>query len=360
MRINRAAHIPWVIFVLLATGAAAGLYLANFHPQRVPPQFRYFGEIAPDHATIGGTPLGLGFGSVSLAIFIFAALLGVRKRLPVLRVGHVQRWMRAHIWLTLLTIPLILLHSGFQVGGPMTTLLMGLYAIVMISGIYGLILQHKLPTWMKEELPAEIIYEQIPNIRAQLCTTAERLRDAYTRGPESRISRRAAPSAAPTALSTASIPDVSEHAVLKTPSALEKPMGGGTIRGTSVSVAAITGSEKPEPEEEIALDAESEATLASFLERQLIPYLRARRGEKMRLGNPRYAEETFRHLKLRVAGTYRARVEEMQGWCDERRLLDAQTRFQHWLHGWLFVHVPLSFLLLLLTAWHAFVTLFHY
>ena len=360
MRINRAAHIPWLIFVLLTTGAAALLYVANFHPQRVPPQFRYFGETAPEHATIGGTPLGLIFGAVALAIFVFAAVLGVRKKLPILRVGHVKRWLRAHIWLTLLTIPLILLHSGFHLGGPMTTLLMTLYAIVMVSGIYGLILQHKLPTWMKEELPAEIIYEQIPNIRAQLRTAAERLRDAYTREREARVSERSLPSAAQTALATAVIPDVSEHAVLKTPSAIEKPMGGGTIRGTSVSVAAITDADRPEPEQEITNDPESEAALASFLERQVIPYLHARRGEKYRLGNPRYAEETFRHLKLRVAGSYRARVEEMQGWCDERRLLDAQTRFQHWLHGWLLVHVPLSFLLLLLTMWHAFVTLFKY
>ena len=34
--------------------------------------------------------------------------------------------------------------------------------------------------------------------------------------------------------------------------------------------------------------------------------------------------------------------------------------FGFWLHGWLFVHVPLSFLLLLMTVWHAFVTLFRY
>ena len=63
---------------------------------------------------------------------------------------------------------------------------------------------------------------------------------------------------------------------------------------------------------------------------------------------------------MRVAAAYRVRVEEMQGWCDERRLLDLQTRMQHWLHGWLLVHVPLSFLLLLMTVWHAFVTLFRY
>jgi hypothetical protein len=41
-------------------------------------------------------------------------------------------------------------------------------------------------------------------------------------------------------------------------------------------------------------------------------------------------------------------------------MLDYQTRLQHWLHRWLFVHVPLSYLLILMTAWHAFLTLFRY
>ena len=361
MRINRAPHIPWLIFVLLATAAAAALYAAQFHPQRIPPGWRVFGETPPEHATIGGTPIGLVFGAIALGIFVFAAILGARKRMPSwLRIGHIQRWLRAHIWLTLLTIPLILLHSGFRLGGAMTTLLMALYAVVMISGIYGLTLQHKIPTMMKERLPAEIVYEQIPNIRAQLCAAAERLHKAYKGERAQRSGRESLAPAAPTALATAAIPDVSVHSVFKTPTAVEKPMGGATIRGTPVAPAAITGSDVAEPEQEVTMDAASEAALTDFIERQLLPYLHARRGEKFRLGNPRYADDTFRHLKLRVAGTYRERVEEMQGWCDERRLLDLQTRMQHWLHGWLLIHAPLSFVLILLTVWHAFVTLFKY
>ena len=50
----------------------------------------------------------------------------------------------------------------------------------------------------------------------------------------------------------------------------------------------------------------------------------------------------------------------MQGWCDERRMLDLQIKLHHWLHAWLFVHAPISFLLLMLVFWHAFVTLFKY
>ena len=109
-----------------------------------------------------------------------------------------------------------------------------------------------------------------------------------------------------------------------------------------------------------ATDPDSELALVEFLDRQVIPYLSAKRGEKFRLGHPRFSEDTFRFVRLRIAEIYHPRVDEIQAWCDERRLLDLQTKMQHWLHGWLFVHVPFSFLLLMLTAWHAFVTLFYY
>jgi hypothetical protein len=107
-------------------------------------------------------------------------------------------------------------------------------------------------------------------------------------------------------------------------------------------------------------DPASEAALVEFIDRQILPYLRARRGDRMRLGAPRFSDDTFRFVKLRVTENYRSRVEEIQAWCDERRMLDLQVRLQHWLHGWLFLHVPFSFLLLMLTIWHAYVTLFYY
>src|SRR3984893_6726847 len=189
MRIINRAHVPWFIFVCLATLAAIVLYLANFAPEKLPAGFRLQANLIQkpsDHRSVGGTPLGLIFGAISFAIFIFAALLSLRKKIPLWRVGTVQRWLRAHIWLTLLTIPLVMLHSGFRFGGPMTTLLMILYAVVMISGIYGLILQHQMPALMKERLPAETVFEQIPHIRAQLAAAATKMRDSFKPAPPTR------------------------------------------------------------------------------------------------------------------------------------------------------------------------------
>src|SRR6266571_4629074 len=141
MRIFNRARSPWFVFVVAATLFATWLYVENFAPEslslrfRPPPQFI---QTPSEHRSVGGTPLGLIFGAISLAIFIFAALLGVRKKIVLWRIGNIQRWLRAHIWLTLLTVPLVLLHSGFRLGGPMTTLLIVLFAVVIVSGIYGL------------------------------------------------------------------------------------------------------------------------------------------------------------------------------------------------------------------------------
>src|SRR6266446_6070552 len=182
MRIFNRPHIAWFLFVVLATIAACWVYIGNFYPARLPPRLALPSALVQkisEHRSIGGTPVGLIFGAVAFAIFIFGALLSLRKRVVLWPIGSVQRWLRAHIWLTLLTIPLVLLHSGFRLGAPMTTLLMALYTVVMVSGIYGLFLQHQMPHLMKERLPAETVFEQIPHIRSQLYVAAEKLRDSF-------------------------------------------------------------------------------------------------------------------------------------------------------------------------------------
>ena len=417
MRIFNRAHVPWFVFVLLSTVAAVVLYVANFHPQRMPTAIHlpaYLIQTPSEHRSVGGTPLGLIFGAISFAIFIFATLLGARKKVVLWRLGTLQRWMRAHIWLTLLTVPLVLLHSGFRLGGPMTTLLMALYAIVMISGIYGLILQHQMPHLMMERLPAETVFEQIPHIRSQLYAAAEKLRDSFRPTPPKQTDVGAPAPSPAKSVTAGSTPMSSTAGDLSTPTARAKSTVGSTITAEPISTTAATAAEaaglratevappvagvadpvaqkiqsspattsvqpqvpsaaptaakpavpavKPAPATapKPATDSASEAALVEFIERQILPYLSARRGERFQLNNPRFSDDTFRYAKLRVAEAYRSRVEEIQAWCDERRMLDLQTKLHHWLHAWLFVHVPFSFLLLMLTAWHAFVTLFYY
>jgi hypothetical protein len=341
MRIFNRVNIVWILFLFLGTVAACLLYVSTFHPQRLPvgAPFPWLSGETPGYVNVGGTPLGLIFGSISFGIFIFAGLLGLRKKIPLWRVGTVQRWLRVHIWLTLLTIPLVILHTGFRLGGPMTALLVALYAIVMVSGIYGLTLQHYLPGLMNERLSTEAVSEQIPFIRAQLCEAAEKMRVRF----------------AP--IEAASDPKSTRPSLV---TSAEEQAGNriAHLVSTATGVKPVTNAFEAAPLE--AGDPVSEAVLADFIDRQVLPYLRAGDSNRRRLGNPRYSEDIFRMVKLRVAAEYSPHIEEIQAWCDQRRMLDVQTRLQHWLHGWLFIHVPLSYLLIFMTAWHAFVTLFRY
>ena len=384
MRIVNRAHLLWFIFVVLATFFAVWLYLGNFSRQSLPAALRLPSSLLQkptEYRNAGGTPLGLIFGTIALSIFVFAALLGARKKVVLWRIGTVQRWLRAHIWLTLLTIPLVILHSGFRLGGPMTTLIIILYIVVMVSGIYGLVLQHYLPTVMMERLPAESVYEQIPHIRAQLVAAAAKMRDSFKPTPPTKSDAGAPAPSAEKVVTAASTPMASTAANLSTPTARAKSVVGSTIIAETIAAPEKKPEEKVPPAVEpksvnpptpiaaspaaparavAATDADSEAALLDFLDRQIMPYLSARRGDRMRLGKARFSEDTFRFVKLRVTEGYRDRVEEIQGWCDERRMLDLQAKLHHWLHVWLFVHAPISFLLLMLVFWHAFVTLFNY
>ena len=250
MRINNWKHVPWFVFVCLATIAAGILYVGNFHPARIPSWIHLPGSLIQrptEHHTVGGTPLGLWFGAISLAIFVFAALLSLRKKIPLWRVGTVQRWLRAHIWLTILTIPLVILHSGFRFGGPMTTFLMVLYGVVMVSGFYGLFLQHLMPRLMKERLPAETVFEQIPHIRAQLAAAAEKMRDSFKPAPPKKPEAAApAPSASKAVAAPAAIM-ASTKGELSTPVARAKSATGSAETAAPVVAAAKAAASEDAP-----------------------------------------------------------------------------------------------------------------
>jgi hypothetical protein len=306
MLINRS-HALWAWFTLLATAASIVLYLMVFHPDTLPFRMAFPEWFAPKHRqhfSVGNTPLGLLYGAIAYAIFIFAVLLNVRKRFPLMRVGRAQAWLRAHIWLTILTLPLVFMHADFRFGGPMTATLMWLYLAVMFSGFYGLALQQFMPRLLKDRLSLETIYEQIPFLTQQLFASALKMRE-----------------------------ELQPAAVLAASGG-----GGGTAEENDPSASAM-------------VDA---------LEITVLPYLGTKSSRKSRMNNPTFATEFFRMLGLRVSPEMQGRVGQLASWCEERRQMELQKRYHHWLHGWLLVHVPTSFLLIILTGWHAVALLFLY
>lgn len=302
------SHRPWALATLAATIAVSLIYVYEFYPAWLP--FLPQPTIAPLKITPGRTDLGIIYGSIALAIFFFAALYGWRRKRPALRVGRVQTWLRAHIWFSIFTIPLVLLHAGFVTGGLMTTLLMIIYAIVMVSGFFGLALQQILPRIMANNLPMEAIYEQIPHIRAQLLTKALAIREAAT----------------------------------KIPAALVAAEAGATGSSEKTPTAPVIPVFPPES--------------VHLINESVISYLEATNGRKLPLASTQVSDVFFGRLRLLIPVELKTQVNDLQILCNERRLLDLQTIYQHWLHGWLVVHVPLSLVLLVLSVWHAVIALF--
>src|SRR6202171_4402254 len=152
MRIDES-HRSWIIATLIILGLSIALYVPY--------------SLSAPNGPRGGSVPGLIFGIAGYAFMLFAGLLGARKKVPVWRIGRAQTWMRGHIWLGLVSLPLILFHGGFAWRGPLTALLMILFFIVVVSGLLGAALQHYLPSLITTRVPMETIYEEIPHVRAQ-------------------------------------------------------------------------------------------------------------------------------------------------------------------------------------------------
>jgi len=160
MRID-STHRSWMLATTVALIATTVVYV-------------YYATTTPGGPR-GGSAMGLAFGIAGYALMLFAGLLGARKKVPVWRIGRAQTWMRGHLWLGLLSLPLILFHGGFAFRGPLTGVLMVLFFIVIASGILGAALQHYVPGLLTTEVPLESIYEEIPHIRQQLREEADEL-----------------------------------------------------------------------------------------------------------------------------------------------------------------------------------------
>jgi hypothetical protein len=235
--------------------------------------------------------------------------LGARKKVPTMRIGRAQTWMRGHLWLGTLSLIIILFHGGFHFRGPLTALLMTLFFIVIISGWVGAAVQHYVPRMMTLRVPMETIYEEIPHVRAQLRQEADQL-----------------------------------------VATICGPLDGGissefVLPGQQSESAAVTTL--------VEIEVADRMHFREIYMRKVRPFLENPDQPGMELANPRRAGEVFESLRRLMVAPVHGVLDDLENICEEEHQLRRQIRIYVWLHGWLLVHVPLSMALLVLGAVHA-------
>jgi hypothetical protein len=297
MRIDET-HRPWLIFTTLTLALSTVgyvLYAWLSHPG-------------------GGTAMGLTYGIAGYAMMVFAGLLSIRKKFRVARIGRAKVWMRGHIWLGFLAFPLIIYHAAFGLGGPLTKVLMLIFAVVWVSGIVGAVLQHYMPIVMTREVPMETIYDQIDSVLGQLCREADDLMVQLV-----------------PAMEAVPVPEI---------------VGDRTItRTVALSVATRE------------VESKSLHPIRSVYADKVQPYLLRPGDFKHELASAQTSAKIFETVRKMSPAMIDSFVNDLENICDEKRQLDKQARLHKILHGWLFVHLPLSWALLVLGAIHAVIAL---
>jgi hypothetical protein len=283
MLIDRS-HRRWAVLTLLLFAIATVLYVAYARSWPGGPS--------------GRTGPGMLFGVAGTLLMLFAGLLTVRKRTLRLRLGSISLWLKGHLWLGTLSVPLVVYHAAFRLGGTLEILLWVTLAMVIASGLIGIVLQNILPRAMKLQLSEEFIPDQLAEICRRLLVTADETVTEKCTGP------------------------AVAAAIQQTSDDLSSPQTNPRDR------------------------------LAGFYVHSLRPFLGSAYSPKSPFANAQHSQLTFERLRDSLPADFHAAVDDLEESCQQRRQLAQQARLHGLLHAWLKVHVPFSIALLVFAVIH--------
>jgi len=248
---------------------------------------------APSEPPNGGTWLGYTLGGIGAALILVLAAFGRRKRAYSSRLGSVQGWLSAHVYLGIALVVIVTLHAGFQFGWNVHTLSYVLTCVVVASGVVGV--------WFYLRYPGLMSRNRAAQTREQMLAELADL---------DRLSARQA------AALGGEYPDVIMSARDRA------ALGGGAfalLAGRDRSRVVLPAAHGGGAGEAHALPNASQSRLLDWLGHQLAE---STDGERTRLI----------HELMTLTSARRALLDRL------RR--DAQIRA--WLRTWLYVHVPVS------------------
>jgi hypothetical protein len=99
----------------------------------------------PQEPPNGGTVLGYTLGTIGTLLILWLTWFGIRKRRYSSTRGTVQGWLSAHVYLGVALLIIVLLHAGFQFGVNVHTVAFVFMALVIASGLWGVLIYMKYP-----------------------------------------------------------------------------------------------------------------------------------------------------------------------------------------------------------------------
>jgi hypothetical protein len=122
---------------------------------------------APGGIGYGGTWMGYTLGGIATSLILWLLWLGIRKRRYRSSSTSLQGWVSAHVYLGIATLLVALLHSGFEFGFNLHSLTLSLLAVVVVSGIYGVLVYVQVPAYMT----GKIGQDSLQSLYLQIHTT---------------------------------------------------------------------------------------------------------------------------------------------------------------------------------------------
>lgn len=282
MIINRG-HAVWCVTSLGLVAVATGVYVPYAN--------------SAVHGPTGNSIIGLLFGIAGTLAMIFAGLLAARKRIVSKTLGSISWWLKGHLWIGLVSAPLIFFHTGFRFGGLLEQLTMWCFLTVIISGVIGQILQHITPRFMKTASPQQAIFEQL------------------------------------------------EVAI----ASLKKSADAQVLNVYDTLFVNVQDGEPESPDD----------FLRAFYLRHVRTFLQIDVDPSSSLLNATQAEGIFATIREGIPRKMVPVTLELESICNERRQLISQNKLQWVMHGWTLIHIPLSMSLLILTLIHIVMSLYY-
>ncbi len=129
----------------------------------------------------GGSLIGLIFGTAGFLLILLLAYYGIRKRSYRSTFGTMEQWLQSHIYLGILVLVLLSLHTGGRFNDAIAVITLILVAVVIVSGIAGSIFFVTVPRLLTE-VESNLTVDEISQQLNQLGRSMARLASGRSAG----------------------------------------------------------------------------------------------------------------------------------------------------------------------------------